>query len=88
MHWLSSLVFITVTVTAFLLFLAKVREIRRNILLGKEEDFSDHRSQRWKNVFLLALGQKKMFRYPGVAVLHLLIYVGFIVINIEILEII
>ncbi|MFM7838592.1 MAG: Fe-S oxidoreductase, partial [Chitinophagaceae bacterium] len=88
MHWLHSLVFIAVTITAFLLFLSKVREIRRNILLGREADFSGHRSDRWKNVLLLALGQKKMFRYPGVAILHLMIYVGFIVINIELLEII
>jgi heterodisulfide reductase subunit C len=46
------------------------------------------KSARWKNVFLLALGQQKMFRKPGVAILHLIVYAGFIIINIEIIEII
>ncbi len=61
--------------------------IRRNILLGKDEDFSDHPSVRWKNLLVLAFGQKKMFRNPLVAVLHFFIYAGFIIINLEVLEI-
>ena len=56
-------------------------------LLGKKEDYSDHTAARWKNVFLLAFGQKKMFRNPLVAVIHFVIYAGFIIINIEVLEI-
>ena len=44
--------------------------------------------QRWKNVLLLAFGQKKMFRNPLVAVMHFVIYAGFIIINIEVLEIV
>lgn len=63
-------------------------EIRRNILLGKDEDLTDHPDQRWRNVMLNALGQKKMFTNPLVAVLHLFVYVGFIIINVEIVEII
>jgi heterodisulfide reductase subunit C len=63
--------------------------VRRNILLGTPFPlYNDQPGQRWKNVFLLAFGQKVMFRYPLVAFLHLLIYVGFIIINIEVLEII
>ncbi len=62
--------------------------IRRNILLGKDADYSDRPGERWKNVLLLAFGQKKMFRNPLVAVLHFFIYAGFIIINIEVLEII
>lgn len=61
--------------------------IRRNILLGKDADYSDRSSERWKNVLLLAFGQKKMFRNPLVATLHLFVYVGFVIINIEVLEI-
>jgi heterodisulfide reductase subunit C len=61
--------------------------IRRNILLGKDADFSDLSGERWRNVLLLAFGQKKMFRNPLVAVLHFFIYAGFIIINIEVLEI-
>ena len=46
------------------------------------------KAQRWKNVLLLAFGQKKMFRNPLVAVLHFFVYAGFIIINIEVLEIV
>lgn len=69
------------------LFARKLKEIRRNIFLGREENLKDHPSQRWKNMFLLALGQKKMFKRPIPAILHLFVYVGFILINIEVLEI-
>lgn len=63
-------------------------QIRRNIFLGKPEDFSDNKPQRWRNLVLLALGQKKMFKNPLVAVMHFIIYAGFIIINIEVLEIV
>lgn len=69
-------------------FSKKVKEIRRNILLGIDEDLTDNPSQRWKNMLLLAFGQKKMFKNPLVAVLHLFVYVGFIIINLEVLEIV
>lgn len=69
-------------------FSKKVKEIRRNILLGVDEDLTDNPSQRWKNMLLLAFGQKKMFKNPLVAVLHLFVYVGFVIINLEVLEII
>ena len=61
--------------------------MRRNILLGRDEDLSDNKGQRWKNMLLLAIGQKKMFKRPIPALLHIAVYVGFIIINIEILEI-
>ncbi len=63
-------------------------EIRRNILLGRDENLNDRPNERWRNLMLNALGQKKMFKNPLVAVLHLFVYAGFIIINIEILEII
>ena len=84
----ASLSFVIVTVLAFSLFGKKLLSIRKNILLGKDINLNDQPIKRWKNVFLLALGQKKMFRNPLVAFLHLIIYVGFIIINIELLEII
>ena len=62
--------------------------IRRNILLGKDAAFNDRKGERWRNVLLLAFGQKKMFRNPLVAVMHFFIYAGFIIINIEVLEIV
>ncbi len=88
MHIVQQILFVIVSAIAVFLFTKKIKEIRRNILLGKDEDISDNKNLRWKNMFLLALGQKKMFRNPIVAVLHLIVYAGFIIINIEVLEII
>ena len=84
----QQIAFILVLVLATGLFVKKIRRIRRNILLGKDEDFSGHTAERWKNVLLLAFGQKKMFRNPLVALLHFVIYAGFIIINLEVLEIV
>src|SRR3546814_15869659 len=57
-------------------------------LFRSDEDRSDHPRQRWRNTILIALGQKKMFKRPIPALLHLFVYAGFIIINIEMLEII
>ena len=88
MQILQQILFALVSIIAIWLFTKKVREISRNIKLGRDEDFSDNKSQRWKNVLLLAFGQKKMFKNPLVAVLHFFVYAGFIIINIEVLEIV
>lgn len=87
MQMVLQLIFITLTVIAFFLFTRKIGEIRRNILLGRDVTLDDNRSLRWKNMLLLAFGQKKMFRNPLVAIMHFIIYAGFIIINIEVLEI-
>jgi heterodisulfide reductase subunit C len=87
MHIIQQILFIIVAALASFLFSKKIIQIRRNILLGRDENYSDHSSARWKNIFLLAFGQKKMFRNPLVAVMHFVIYAGFIIINIEVLEI-
>jgi heterodisulfide reductase subunit C len=88
MQYIAQILFLIITGIAVFLFYKKATEIRRNILLGKEEDFSNNPKQRWNNMLLLALGQKKMFRNPLVAFLHLIVYAGFIIINIEVLEIV
>jgi heterodisulfide reductase subunit C len=84
----QQILFVLLSGIAIWLFSKKVMQIRRNIFLGKPEDFSDNKPQRWRNLLLLALGQKKMFKNPLVAVMHFIIYVGFIIINIEVLEIV
>ena len=84
----QQILFVLVSIIAIWLFTKKVKEISRNIKLGRDEDFSDKKSLRWKNVLLLAFGQKKMFKNPLVAVLHFFVYAGFIIINIEVLEIV
>ena len=83
----QQIAFIIITIIAIYFFAKKVGEVRRNILLGKDEDLTDQSGKRWNNMMLLALGQKKMFKKPLPAILHLFVYVGFVLINIEVLEI-
>jgi ferredoxin len=87
MGLIEQVIFLAVLIAAIWFFARKVKFIRRNILLGKSEFYNDQPALRWKNLILLALGQKKMFRKPLVAVMHFVIYAGFIIINIEVLEI-
>ncbi|MBC7887640.1 MAG: (Fe-S)-binding protein [Ferruginibacter sp.] len=88
MHSLPQLIFIAFTGFAAWLFSKNILQVRRNIFLGKAEDLSGNPSKRWWNLILLALGQKKMFKNKLVAVMHFVIYAGFIIINIEVLEIV
>lgn len=84
----QSLLFSGLTVLAISLVAKRAKMILRTIKLGRSEQVEGPKIKRWKNVLLLALGQQKMFRKPGVAFLHLIVYAGFIIINIEIVEII
>ncbi len=88
MHLLPQIIFIALAGVAIWLFSKNIIQIRRNIFLGKPEDLTGNPSQRWRNLLLLALGQKKMFKNKLVAVMHFVIYAGFIIINIEVLEIV
>jgi len=88
MQYLQQALFLLIAISAIYLFAKKVGEIRRNIFLGKKQNLSDSAPLRWKNVLLLALGQKKMFKNVPVALMHFIIYAGFIIINIEVLEIV
>jgi len=88
MQMALQIIFIVLLLGASWLFSRNILQIRRNILLGKDEDLSGNSGQRWRNLLLLAFGQKKMFRNPLVALMHFVIYAGFIIINIEVLEIV
>jgi heterodisulfide reductase subunit C len=88
MQLVQQILFIILTITAIWLFAKQVRFIRRNINLGREEKLKDNPAARWRNMLLMALGQKRMFNKPLVALLHFAVYAGFIIINIEILEIV
>src|SRR5450432_176562 len=88
MQFIPQVLFILLAAFASWLFFKKAVVIKRNILLGKDADFSDNASMRWKNMLLMAFGQKKMFKNPLVAVMHFVIYAGFIIINLEVLEIV
>ena len=80
MQILQQVLFVAAAGFAIWLFAKNIGIIRRNILLGKDEDLTDNPSLRWKNLLLLAFGQKKMFRNLPVALMHFVIYAGFIII--------
>lgn len=84
----QQILFVITGAVAIGLFWKNAKQIIRNIQLGREEKINDNPGRRWKNVLLLAFGQKKMFRNPLVAVLHFFVYAGFVIINIEVLEIV
>jgi heterodisulfide reductase subunit C len=69
-------------------FTRNIRKIIRNIKLGQTVDASDHAKERWMNVLRIAIGQSKMVVRPVVGILHIVVYVGFVLINIEVLEIV
>ena len=88
MQLLPQILFIIAAGFAAWLFSKNILQIRRNILAGKAEDLSGNPGKRFKNLLLLAFGQKKMFKNKLVAIMHFVIYAGFIIINIEVLEIV
>ncbi|HVG43060.1 MAG TPA: hypothetical protein VM888_15715, partial [Chitinophagaceae bacterium] len=88
MQLAQQILFILLLAAAIFVFAKKARFITRNINLGRDENLKDNPAQRWRNMLLMALGQKRMFDKPLVALLHFAVYAGFIIINIEILEII
>ena len=69
-------------------FVKNVKKLTRNIKLGRDVDVSDNKPQRWKNMARIALGQTKMVVRPIAGIMHIIVYVGFVIINIEVLEII
>src|ERR1700748_2312441 len=84
---IAQIIFFLILAVAIFLFSKNVGKIRRNILLGKDTNRSDNPAQRWKTMAKVALGQSKMVKRPFAAVMHFFIYVGFVIINIEVLEI-
>lgn len=88
MEYLSNVIFGIVLIAGIGFFIKNVKRLSRNIKLGKDVDVSDNRPQRWKNMAKIALGQTKMVVRPIAGALHIIVYLGFIIINIEVLEII
>lgn len=85
---ISSILFSLILIFSILLFIRNCRKLYRNINLGKDIDRSDKSNFRFKKMFRLAFGQSKMFDKPLVGILHFIVYVAFVLINIELLEII
>ncbi|MGY0426684.1 MAG: Fe-S oxidoreductase, partial [Polaribacter sp.] len=88
MQYLPNILFALALVAGASFFTIHIRKIIRNIKLGKDIDRIDQKRARWKNMLKIALGQSKMVRRPLSGFLHIIVYVGFIIINIEVLEIV
>ena len=87
MQILSQILFVAALSLAAYFISRRVMLIKSTIQLGRAEDRSDNPSERLKTMLLIALGQGKMFSRPIVGFMHFIIYAGFIIINIEVLEI-
>ncbi|MDE0534893.1 4Fe-4S dicluster domain-containing protein [Tenacibaculum sp. L6] len=86
--YIPNIFFALILIAGIGYFVMNVRKLIRNIKLGKDIDRSDRKPERWKNMAKIALGQYKMVRRPVSGILHIVVYIGFILINIEMLEIV
>ena len=86
-HLFGQLIFLVLLATAGTLFGRRIRQISRNIKLGQDVDRSDRPGERWSTMARVAMGQSKMVVRPVAGIMHIVIYAGFILINIEVLEI-
>jgi hypothetical protein len=87
MHLIPNIIFIILTGVAIFFFAKNIQKIRRNILLGRDLNISGHITDRIKMMLRVAFGQSKMGTRPLAAVLHFFVYAGFLIINLEVLEI-
>jgi len=88
MNYLDNIAFAVILIVGIGFFTKNIKKISRNIKLGKDIDRKDNANKRWNNMIMIALGQSKMVKRPIAGILHIIVYVGFIIINIEVLEII
>jgi len=88
MEYLPNIVFLLALVVGIGYFTKNIRKVIRNIKLGQSIPKVDQKKQRWNNVFRIALGQSKMVVRPISGAMHIFVYLGFIIINIEVIEII
>ncbi|MEM6360261.1 MAG: 4Fe-4S dicluster domain-containing protein [Bacteroidota bacterium] len=86
MDYIQQVIFLITLVAAGYFLLKRVKQIKSSIQLGQSLNIAGNTTERIRNMALVAFGQKKMFKKPVPAFLHLLIYVGFLVINLEVLE--
>ena len=84
----SNYIFIILLLSSLYIFSRNLNIIISNIKLGRDVNRSDRPTDRWRNMFRVALGQSKMVRRPVAGILHIIIYVGFVIINIEVIEIV
>jgi len=88
MQFIPNIIFALLAIASIGFFVKNISKLKRNIFLGKDIDRSNKPKERWTNMARIALGQSKIVKRPVSGVLHVIVYVGFIIINIEVLEII
>ena len=88
MMYIDNILFAIILVAGIGFFTKNVIKLKSNINLGHDVNRTDNPSARWKNMAMIALGQSKMVKRPVAAFLHIIVYAGFIIINLEVLEII
>jgi len=88
MNFLDNIFFALLLAIGIGYFTINVKKLIRNINLGRDVNRNDNSSERWKNMTMVALGQSKMVKRPIAGFLHIIVYVGFVIINIEVIEII
>ena len=88
MNFLDNIFFALLLAIGVGYFTLNVKKLIRNIKLGHDVNRTDNSSERWKNMTMVALGQSKMVKRPIAGFLHIIVYVGFVIINIEVIEII
>ena len=88
MDYIDNILFAILLCIGIGFFAMNVKKLIRNIKLGKEVNRKDNPSERWKNMAMIAMGQSKMVKRPIAGFLHIIVYAGFIIINLEVLEII
>ncbi|KUY15641.1 Fe-S oxidoreductase [Elizabethkingia miricola] len=87
MQYIDNILFLILLIVGFGLFFKSLRELTRNVNLGKDIDRSDNKNERWAIMGRVALGQGKMVKRPVAGILHILVYLGFIIVNLELAEI-
>lgn len=88
MEYLDTIFFAVILAIGVGYFALNVKKLLRNIKLGKAVNRTDNPKARWNNMLMIALGQSKMVKRPVSGIMHILVYVGFVIINIEMLEIV
>lgn len=84
---IANFVFALLLLVTILFFYRSIRVIAKNIKVGKDLQINDNKAERWKNMLLVAIGQSKMKKRPIAGILHIIIYIGFIIVNFEMIEI-
>lgn len=88
MDYIDNILFAILLIAGFGYFALNVKKLIRNINLGRDANRKDNPGARWTNMAMIALGQSKMVKRPVAGILHIIVYAGFVIINIELLEII